>query len=358
MKKRILISTGGSGGHVIPATILYEHLKEEFDLFLTTDVRGSKFLDLKKYNSNIIEVPKLNSNLFLIPINLIKLIISFFQSFIFLKKNKINTLISTGGYMTLPLCIISKFLNIKIYLFEPNMVLGRVNSIFLKYCAKIFCYSYNITNFPKKNLNKIFLINPLLRKEFYLNQNTSENIIGNELNLLIIGGSQGAKFFENNLKNTIINLNAKYKLNIYHQVRNESSEDLKNFYRKNKINYKIFNFDQSIFNIITKINLCITRAGASTLAELIYLNIPFLAIPYPSAKDNHQYENALFYKNNDCCWLLKQNDINDETLSNHLINIINNKKDYLNKKKNMKKISNKISWHEINQKITNIINEN
>jgi len=133
---------------------------------------------------------------------------------------------------------------------------------------------------------------------------------------------------------------------------------LKNFYGKNKINYKIFNFDQSIFNIITKINLCITRAGASTLAELIYLNIPFLAIPYPSAKDNHQYENALFYKNNDCCWLLKQNDINDETLSNHLINIINNKKDYLNKKKNMKKISNKISWHEINQKITNIINEN
>ena len=86
MKKKILISSGGTGGHVIPATIFYEHLKNEFDIFLTVDNRGSKFLDLTKYNVSVIDVPQLNSNFFLLPFNLIKLFFSFIESLIFLKK--------------------------------------------------------------------------------------------------------------------------------------------------------------------------------------------------------------------------------------------------------------------------------
>ena len=54
-------------------------------------------------------------------------------------------------------------------------------------------------------------------------------------------------------------------------------------------------------------DLSITRAGASTLAELSLLYIPFIAVPLPSSKDNHQLENAKFYKNNNCCWVLEQN---------------------------------------------------
>ena len=233
-----------------------------------------------------------------------------------------------------------------------------MDSIFLKYCTKIFCYSYNIVNFPKKSLNKILLINPLLRREFYSNKNKISTNINDEINLLIIGGSQGAKFFENNLKKIIIYLKEKYKFNIYHQTSPKNFENLKKFYDENNVDHKLFNFDQDVLQIINKVNLCITRAGASTLAELIYLNVPFLAIPYPSAKDNHQYENALFYENNDCCWLLKQNDASEEALSKFLINIINDKSDYLNKKKNMEKLSYKITWNTINQKIINTIYEN
>ena len=79
--------------------------------------------------------------------------------------------------------------------------------------------------------------------------------------------------------------------------------------------------------------MCITRAGASTLSELTFLNVPYLAIPYPLAKDDHQYENALFYKNKNCCWVLKQDKITAEVLSNKLMQIIENKDDYLEKKK-------------------------
>ena len=159
MKKKILISTGGTGGHVIPATIFYEQLKDKFDVFLVTDKRGSRFLNLEKYKVTVINTPKLGTNLFLWPLNLVVLFFLTIKSLFFLKKNKIEILISTGGYMSLPICMAAKIFNIKIYSFEPNMVLGRVNSFFLRYTEKIFCYSDKIINFPKKYLCKIVLIN-------------------------------------------------------------------------------------------------------------------------------------------------------------------------------------------------------
>jgi len=358
MKKKILISTGGSGGHVIPATVLYDHLKDDFDLFITLDNRGKNFLNLEKYNYTIINTPKLFSNIILFPLNILLLVLSIFKSLFFLKKSGINILISTGGYMSLPLCISSLILGIDIYLFEPNMVLGKSNRIFLKYSKKIFCYSSELLKYPKQYLNKIIIIEPLLRKEFYSLKRDSSNQLNNEINLLIIGGSQGAKLFDIELKSSLLRISKKYKLNIYQQVNQSNFRKLKDFYEKNSINYKIFNFEQNILKIANNINLCITRAGASTLSELVFLNIPFLAIPLPSAKDNHQYQNALQYKKKNCCWIIKQHELKNEVLINNLINIIENKEDYLAKKKCMKEFSYKNSWNNINEKLIGIINEN
>ena len=107
-----------------------------------------------------------------------------------------------------------------------------------------------------------------------------------------------------------------------------------------------------------KSNICITRGGASTLAELVFLNLPSVVIPLPSSKDNHQYENALFYNEIGCNWILNQNEINDETVTNKLVNIIDNKEKYLVKKTNMKNFSYQNTWNNINQKIISVINEN
>ena len=87
--KNILISTGGSGGHVVPATIFYEHLKNEFNLFITSDDRGIQFLDKEKYNIEVINVPKISKNIFLLPIHILSLIGLTFKSFFFLKRKKI-----------------------------------------------------------------------------------------------------------------------------------------------------------------------------------------------------------------------------------------------------------------------------
>ena len=149
LKEKILISTGGSGGHVIPALNFYDHLKNDYEVYLITDLRGSKFINSEVYKNHIIDVPDFKKNILKIPLNLILFIISIIKSLIFLKKNKINKIISTGGYMTLPTCIASRFINSKLFLFEPNMVLGR-SIIFINQCKKIFCYS-NSKKFPNSN---------------------------------------------------------------------------------------------------------------------------------------------------------------------------------------------------------------
>jgi len=356
MTQRILISTGGSGGHVVPATILYEQLKNQFQVFISTDNRGIKFLDKNKYNFEVFNVNPISKNIFLLPFQLCLIIYLIIKSIFFLRKRKIDVIISTGGYMSLPLCLASKILNIKLFLFEPNMVLGRSNKFFIKSCEKIFCYSNKIKKFPNKHIDKIYVIPALLRKKFY-EVKKSEDING-YINLLVIGGSQGAKIFDRLIKTSIIELSKKFTLKIYQQTNFVNFENLKEFYNENNINYQLFDFNEDIANLMSKTNICLTRAGASTLAELVFLNLPFVAIPLPTSKDNHQFENALFYNKIGCNWILNQNEINDETIINKLVNIIDNKDEYLIKKMNMKNFSYQNTWNNINQKIISVINEN
>ena len=356
MTKRILISTGGSGGHVIPATIIYEHLKNQFQVSMSTDNRGIKFLDENEYNFEIFNVIQISKNIFLLPIYFFTIIYIIIKSIFFLKKRKIDILISTGGYMSLPLCLASKILNIKLFLFEPNMVLGRSNKIFIRYCEKIFCYSDKIKNFPSKHINKINIIPALLRKKFYEVEKAKS--INKYINLLVIGGSQGAKIFDTLIKNSITKLSKKYDLKIYQQTNLINFESLEKFYNENNIHYELFDFNGDVSNLMSKANICFTRAGASTLAELVFLNLPFVAIPLPTSKDNHQFENASFYEKKGCNWILNQNEINNETIINKLVNIIDNKEEYLIKKMNMKNFSYQNTWNNINQKIISVINEN
>jgi UDP-N-acetylglucosamine--N-acetylmuramyl-(pentapeptide) pyrophosphoryl-undecaprenol N-acetylglucosamine transferase len=356
MKQKILISTGGSGGHVLPATILYEHLEKKFQVFMSIDTRGLKFLDKDKYNFEIFNVDPISKNIFILIFQFFLIIYLIVKSIFFLKKRKIDILISTGGYMSLPLCVASKILKIKIFLFEPNMVLGRSNKFFINSCEKIFCYTDKIKNFPNKYAGKIKVIPALLRKIFY--EAKKADSIDKNINLLIIGGSQGAKVFDTLIKSSIIKLSKKYYLKIYQQTNSVNFEELKRFYKDNDINYELFDFNEGVSNLMSKSNICITRAGASTLAELVFLNLPCVAIPLPTSKDNHQFENASFYNEIGCNWILNQNEINQEALANRLFKIIDNKDEFLIKKINMKNFSYQNTWNNINQKIISFINEN
>ena len=166
MRKKILITTGGSGGHVLPALTIYDHLKSKYDILISTDQRGLKYFESEKYRPIIIDTPKVNISLFF-PFILFKVFFLTIKSLSILNNEKISILISTGGYMSLPLCFAAKILGIKIYLIEPNMVMGRANKFFLNFSKIIICYSKNIINFPKKFENKLRILNPLVRKKYY-----------------------------------------------------------------------------------------------------------------------------------------------------------------------------------------------
>ena len=354
MRENVLITTGGSGGHVIPAMIIFDHLSNYTHVTISTDRRGSRFLDKDNYNYSLVDTPRLKNILFL-PINLILLLYLTLKSCFLLKNKKIGKLISTGGYMSLPLILAAKMLNLKIYLLEPNMVLGRANKFFLKSCRKIFCYTEKVKNFPENLKRKMIIIKPLVRENIYkLNQFSNKR---DKINILIVGGSQGASIFDKNLKNSIVNISKKFPLNIIQQTNYKNITQLKDFYYKHNIENTIFSFDKNFENIIQKTDLCLTRAGASTLAELSVLNIPFIAVPLPTSIDNHQFENANFYKNYDCCWIIEQKFF-EEKIEEVLNEILIDKSNYLKKKENLKKLNYQNTWNNVNQKILKTINEN
>lgn len=335
MKSKILISTGGSGGHVLPAITIYDHLKSNYETLISTDLRGLKYLDKKNYNHIIVNTPKLN-NLLLFPFSFLKVFILTLKSLIILKRENISILISTGGYMSLPLCLAAKILSIKIYLIEPNMVLGRANKFFLYFAKKLICYSKELINLPKKFEHKQTIVMPLIRKKYYDTYNYHNE--GNFFTITIIGGSQGAKIFDTLINELLVKISKICSLKVVHQTSKKNTDFLEKFYKKNKIENKVFTFDKNLNIILKQSDLCITRAGASSLAELSLLKIPFIAIPLPTSKDNHQFENAKYYKDKDCCWIINQENFDKQKFEELLIKLSGKKDEYLTKKKKFRKI--------------------
>ena len=355
MKSKILISTGGSGGHVLPAITIYDHLKSNYETLISTDLRGLKYLDKENYNHIIINTPKLN-NLLLFPFSFLKVFILTLKSLIILKRENISILISTGGYMSLPLCLAAKILSIKIYLIEPNMVLGRANKFFLYFAKKLICYSKELINLPKKFEDKQTIVMPLIRKKYYDTNNYQNE--GNFFTITIIGGSQGAKIFDSLINELLVKISKICSLKVVHQTSKKNTDFLEKFYRVNKIENKVFTFDENLNILLKQSDLCITRAGASSLAELSLLKIPFIAIPLPTSKDNHQFENAKYYKDKDCCWIINQENFNKPKFEELLIKLSGKKDEYLTKKINLERLNYQNTWNNVNQKLLEIFNEN
>ena len=103
------------------------------------------------------------------------------------------------------------------------------------------------------------------------------------------------------------------QIKVYQQINNQKKQKiLSKTYEELGIKYSFFSFDINIFSKIGNIDLAITRCGASSLAELTHLNIPFIGVPFPFAKDNHQYMNGKFYYDKGCCWLIDQKEIDTQ----------------------------------------------
>tara|TARA_Y100001970_G_scaffold95263_1_gene120046 strand:+ start:11537 stop:12625 length:1089 start_codon:yes stop_codon:yes gene_type:complete len=307
-KKRIIIATGGTGGHVFPASSLSNYLKDKFEIEIFSDKRGLKYFQNKK-NVKIINTGSIfQKNLFKVILNLGKIILATIYSFFYLKKNNPKLVLGMGGYSSFPVCVASYLLKIPIIIYENNQVLGRANRALLPIVKKILVCNKNILGINKKYSEKIFVSGYLLREEiFELKKNNNKKKNNQELSVLIMGGSQSAKVFGEKITNTIVQCykrNIKFK--IYQQCLDKQMQDIKEIYGKNKVNFELFSFSEKLSEHYQASDLAITRSGASSVAELLNLRIPFIAIPLPSSADNHQFENALNFEKKGYCFLLEE----------------------------------------------------
>ena len=199
----------------------------------------------------------------------------------------------------------------------------------------------------------------MLRKEIYKYQKNQKRKLGDVKKILIIGGSQGAKFFDEFISKIIINLSKNQNIEVLQQVNDERlKKKIKDLYHKNQIEHELFDFDSKLLVKAANYDLAITRAGASAISELSYLNIPFVAIPFPYAKDNHQYYNAKFYEKKNCCWLIMQNDINEKKFTDFITKIFEDQNEYFLKKQNLIQLTKQNNWERNKSKLVKLLNEN
>ena len=351
---KILISTGGTGGHVIPAQVLYDYLYKKNEVIIATDNRGLNYINKNLYKTKKIDVPKISKNILEFIPFVIFFTLSFLNSYFFLKQKKIKVLISTGGYMSIPTCLAARILKLKIFLFEPNLILGKANKFLLNYCNKIFTYSRSIINLPKKMKYKNFVIKPLIRKDIFL---VKTKLVRKKKNfsILIIGGSQGAKKFDNLFKTDLIKISKNFKIKLFHQPSSKNLKKLKKFYFENNIKSEIFSYTNNLHKIMKKCDFIITRSGASTINELVFLEKPFLAIPFPFAKDDHQFHNAKHYVSKNFGWLVREGKFKQNFLYKFIRKLIKNKKLLLQKKKNMHNFVKRYDWKENSKKFQSLI---
>lgn len=355
--KKILIAAGGTGGHIFPAYSLLKHFKEKnFDVKIITDKRGHRFLkyyqdaDVKIVLSGTIIKNKLFKSIF----SLIKIKICFFNVLIHMLFNRPKLVFGMGGYLSFPICLAAKVLGIPFIIYESNLHIGRANKYLLPFAKKMFVSYSELEGINLKHKSKIIQIGNIIRKEII--NYTHKNYVNNDkLNILILGGSQAAKIFAETLPAIFVQcLQNGIKLEIYQQCLPSQNEKLEQFYNSNNIKFELFNFSRDILKKFEKINLVITRSGASIIAELLNCKIPFISIPLKTSADNHQYKNAKYFEKKGYNILIEEEDINTKLFT--LIKSIHEDRSLINRIiKKQNEYSDKLVFEKIDQKTKEII---
>ena len=359
-KQKILIATGGTGGHIFPAYSLACNLKKNYNVIITSDKRGLNYLTNYK-NLNLAVIPSsplLRKNIFKFIFSLIFITFSIIRCIIFLIFNRPSIIIGMGGYSSFPVCIAAWILRIKFAIYENNLIIGKANKFLLPFAKKIFVSNKELEGISAKYNSKVCEIGNIIREEII-----SSNITRNQkndfdtFNILVLGGSQAAKIFAQELPQIFKKLNDfGVSLKVFQQCQKEQNEKLSVFYEQTKIKYDVFNFTDNIINYYSKANLVITRSGASVLGELINVKIPFIAIPLPTSADNHQHKNAEFYRKKGYGLLLREKDIKDH-LFDLIYNVYTDKLIVKNILSSQRQYSDKDIFKNFNIQLDKIINE-
>ena len=318
----IMLAAGGTGGHLFPAQALGEELiRRGWDVDLITDTRGNAF-GAEFPARKIYKVPAATFQ-GRSPIEATKTLGTlgngFQASYRIMGEVAPKAIIGFGGYPTLAPVLAAIGRGIPSAIHEQNSVMGQANR-FLAPMVKAIACSFEHTKYLEgKLLAKARVTGTPLRSSVHALSNVPYRPPASQaqLNLLVFGGSQGAKYFSDIVPQAVQLLPAQIRdrLFIMQQCREEDIDRVFEAYESAGVAAELATFFEDLPSRMSNSHLIVARSGATTVAELCALGRPALMVPLPHAKDNDQLENASRLEAAGGGWCLPQATLTAEGLA-------------------------------------------
>ena len=291
----LVLAAGGTGGHMFPAQAIAEKMVASgWQVKLSTDSRGARYCE--NFPSDV-EVLIVNSATFSgrsifgklsVPL---KIFYGVFQSLLWFKRNKPSCVVGFGGYPSIPAITAALIWRIPTILHEQNGVLGQVNKLFAK---KVDFVAYGIAPKSLSSENSLYIGNPV--RNSVLKFNASPYIPPGDypINVLVIGGSQGARIMSDIVPAALSSLSEKNikNLRVAHQARPEDKDRVIKLYSEHNIDAEVSSFFDDVPRRISEAQLVISRSGASSVADIATIGRPSILVPLKSALRDEQSINA------------------------------------------------------------------
>ena len=309
----VILTGGGTAGHCTPNIALLPYLKKRFDkIYYFGSSNGIEKPIANKAGIEYFALPTIGLKRKFTPNNLkipFVLLSGINRAKSLIKKLKPDVIFSKGGYVALPTVIAGHKLNVPVIAHESDLTVGLANRISAKYCKAL------LTSFPetaKEIKNGRYVGSPVRRELFYANLQDGLkffNLSGLKPVLLVFGGSLGAKSINSLVRKALDILLNKY--DIIHIVGKNNIDN-----SINKKGYYQFEYVDKMAYAYAVSSVCLTRAGANTIFELLALNKPAVLIPLSkNASRGDQVENAEYFFKKGLLYRLIGNDITPEQLS-------------------------------------------
>ena len=356
-KYRFLFAGGGTGGHLFPAIAVAEQIRElkpEADILFvgTKDKMEGKVVPKLGFKFKSIWIKgfsrKLTLENLLFPL---KLLVASMQSLIINISFKPKVAIGSGGYVAGPAVWAASIMGAKVILLEQNSYPGVTTRLLERFADEVhlsFDSSkkylrkekiHHLTGNPvRKNLGRIEKSEAL--KRFHLS--------GEKKTLLVLGGSLGAKSINDVMAENLKTFEEN-DLQVIWQTGKNYYEQLKNM---NSDNIKVYDFIEDMNIAYSACDLLLTRAGATTIAELLNLGIPAILVPSPNVAENHQYYNAKSLTDNNAAILIEDKNLRNDFVTN-ILSMINSNEKLIELKKNALKLARPNAAQMIAQSVIN-----
>jgi UDP-N-acetylglucosamine--N-acetylmuramyl-(pentapeptide) pyrophosphoryl-undecaprenol N-acetylglucosamine transferase len=331
LPNKVVLAAGGTGGHMFPAEALARELMARgIGVALVTDVRGGGFRgDLAGVETFRIAAGAMAGAG---PVKQLRSVVSlglgYLQARSHLKRCGAEVAVGFGGYPSVPTVLAAAHRGLRVVLHEQNSVLGRANRLLAGRAGIIATCFARVEGVPAGDRAKLRLTgNPVRGAIAAVGERpyVAPNAEG-PLNLLVVGGSQGARVFNEMVPAAVARLpeRLRRRLAVHQQVPGDAEAEVARLYEACGVKHELAPFFDDVPQRMATAQLVISRAGASTVAELAAAGRPAVMVPFPSATDDHQTGNAQALVEVGGGWLMPQASLDAAGLAERLASLLEN----------------------------------